>query len=108
MEDKRRFTRISYKHAVQYRTPGQSEPEACLACDLSEVGIRLNSFRFIPLKERMALTLDLDTDTPVNVQGQVIWVQRVPHSEYYQLGLAFDPDTDDRALQELQEYVQSH
>jgi hypothetical protein len=108
MEDKRRFTRIPFKEAIQYRTPGQSEAEACIACDLSEVGIRLNSFRFIPLRERMALTVQLDQEAPITVQGHVIWVQRVPHSEFYQVGLAFDPDTNDETLHELQKYIQTH
>ena len=104
MLEKRRFRRIAYKEPVQFRVPGQAEPEGCLACDLSEVGIRFNSHKFIPLQERMAITLEGN----INIQGQVMWVQRVPHSEYYQVGLAFDPDTDDQSLKELQEYIQSH
>ena len=108
MEEKRRFKRVPFKEPVQFRTPSQMEPGACLACDLSEVGIRLNSDKFIPLQERMALTLQVGAGNPINVQGHVAWIQRVPHSDYYQMGLAFDPDTDDRSLKVLQEYIQSH
>ena len=108
MLEKRRFRRIAYKEPVQFRVPGQAEPEGCLACDLSEVGIRLNSHKFIPLQERMAITLPVNDEDAIDIQGQVVWVQRVPHSEYYQVGLAFDPDTDDQSLKELQEYIQSH
>ena len=107
MENKRQSLRIPYREAVQFLTPGQSEPEACLACDLSEGGIRLNSFKFIPLHEKMALTLQVDTGNPIDVQGRVVWVQRVPHSEYYQVGLVFDPPPANEALEELQEYIQS-
>ena len=105
MENKRQFTRIPYKEAVQFRTQGQFEPEACTACDISEGGMRLNSFRFIPLKEKIALTLQFDVFNPIDIQGQVVWVQRVPHSEYYQIGLAFEPQA---SLKELQEYIESH
>lgn len=108
MEEKRRFKRITFREPVQFRTPGQMESASCLACDLSEVGIRLNSDKFIPLRERMAITLQMYTKNPVNFQGHVAWIQRVPHSEYYQLGLAFDPDIDDQSLRMLQEYIQSH
>jgi|SRR3989338_5128799 len=105
MENKRRFTRIPYKEAVQFRTQGQFESEVCIACDISEGGIRLNSFRFIPVKEKLALTLPVDPYNPVDIQSEVVWVQRVPHSEYYQVGLAFEPQA---SLPELQEYIQSH
>ena len=109
MEDKRRFRRITFKEPVQFRTRGHSEPEGCVGCDLSEVGIRLYSHNFIPIKEEMALTLQVDAEKQIDLQGRVVWVQRVPHSEYYQLGLEFaSQQPDNQSQKKLQEYIQSH
>ena len=99
MEDKRRFRRVAFREPVQFRTKAHSEPEGCVACDLSEVGIRLSSPNFIPIKEEIALTFRVDDGNQIDFNGRVVWVQRVPHSEYYQLGLEFAPPQADNQSQ---------
>lgn len=109
MEDKRRFRRIPFREPVQFRSKDHAEPAGCVAYDLSERGIRLNSQNFIAVKEELALTLQMDFGTQIDVQGRVVWVQRVPHAEYYQVGLEFPPGSaEPQAFTELQEYIQSH
>ena len=109
MEDKRRSRRINFREAVQFQTKSYIEPAGCLACDLSESGIKLNNNGFIAPNEEMSLTLQLAWGNQINLQGRVVWVQRVPHSEYYQMGLEFATrPVDSPNLEKLKEYVQSH
>ena len=108
MEDKRRFRRVAFKGPVQFRTKSQGEPAACVAYDLSERGIRLNSSDFIPAREEMVLTLQMDFGVQIDLPGRVIWVQRVPHAENYHIGLEFVQPADNQVLHELQEYIESH
>ena len=109
MEDKRRFRRVPFKEPVQFRTKDYLEPVGCVAHDISERGIRISSQDFIPLKEEVDLTLQMDFGIQVDVQGRVVWVQRVPHAEYYQVGLEFfSQQSNARVFEELQEYIQSY
>jgi hypothetical protein len=109
MEDKRRFRRIPFKEPVQFRIKEQAESAGCIAFDLSERGIRLTNQDFIPIRKEVTLTLQMDSGLQFDVQGQVVWIQRVPHSEYYQLGLEFSSQqADQKVFEELQEYLQAH
>lgn len=89
--EQRRFRRIFYASAVQYRlSPGQ-EPSGSLSCDYSVGGIRLRAHNFIPLKTKLFLDFVAPKEALKQVVGQVVWVQRLPHGETYQVGVEFEP-----------------
>jgi len=91
MEELRRFKRVAFSGAVQYRTTPWGESKGCLACDFSIGGIRLRVDDFIALNTDLFMDVALPTRNAFQVSGRVAWVQRVPHSESYQVGVEFRP-----------------
>ncbi len=58
--------------------------------DISQGGVGLISNKSINLDEKIAVELELmPGHEPVLMMGQVKWVDRIPESENYRLGLRF-------------------
>lgn len=93
MQERRRYKRIPFKEAVHFDLSQveniQSIYGGCLSCDLSEGGIRLYFNEFLPKKSPVQVDFVLKNDEVVNIGSQVVWIQKIPHAEYYQVGLEF-------------------
>ena len=108
MINKRQFRRINFREAVEFQIPGSSKWVGCLSHDLSEGGIRIRIPDFIPPKTEIMMNFALDRNKVVSATGRVIWVQRVPHGESYQLGLEFlDKGSNYFGKKRIRHYIES-
>ncbi len=89
-QEKRRFARVSFREPVQFKAAKDTVFSGSLAYDISEEGLRFQTDNFIPLNESLMLELKLDIEKSLSLHGKVIWVQMVPHSDRYQIGVKFD------------------
>jgi len=88
--EKRKFKRVRFTEPVSFHLKEPHNFGGCLARNLSEGGIQLNFNEFVPLDTEMTLQLKLDFPSKVvDVTGRVTWLQRVPHSDRYAVGLQF-------------------
>lgn len=106
--EQRQYVRIPFREPVGFRMRGPKGFGGCLAYDLSENGIRINFDQFVPLHSNMDFQMQFGNNPELfNVKGRVVWVQKVPHSERYQVGLQFeDADVFVQSQQKIHEYIQ--
>lgn len=98
-KEKRIFKRKSVAASVRYQLKSSREFGSTLSCDISEDGLRLNFDRFIPNNTDFLLQMNLPSATKViNAVAKVVWAQRVPHSDRYQLGLKFQEIQDKQRM----------
>ena len=103
MDEKRTARRVIFRRPIQFEVVGGSLPAVeaglgevqgkcfggCLGYDLSLGGIRLYANDFVALDTPLTVSFSLFNNDVINAEGRVVWVQRIPHSEYYQVGLQF-------------------
>jgi len=96
--EKRRYKRIVFREAIEFHVlpggpAGHGVPlpsfGGCLSWDLSEGGLRFRAYSFIPLNTDLSVEFSIDHDQSVTLIARVVWVQKLPHSEQYNLGLEF-------------------
>ena len=90
MEENRKYKRVTFREPIRYSDSPFNVGAGSLSCDLSEGGLRCYSEEFIPLNSEMTMELKLENSQKVQLKGQVVWVQRVPHAERYQVGIKFN------------------
>lgn len=112
--EKRRFRRVNFKKPLEFQTVEQRDGQPCLvkaatvSCDISEDGLRLYTYDFVPLGQELVLHFYLSEDIPLKVSGKVVWVQKIPHGEMYQVGIKFVENKETAAVkQALQNYIYS-
>ena len=109
--EKRKSERVKFQEAMDFQWKDTSLSGGCLACDLSERGVKINFNEFVPLNSEIELTFKFkDQPQVVTLLGKVVWVRQVPFSERYQLGLEFtgnDPDSISESSQEIHDYIKS-
>ena len=112
LEEKRKTERIRFQEALEFQWKNTPIQGGCLACDLSEGGIKINFNEFVPLNSEIELTLRLKGQPDVlMLLGRVAWVKQVPFSDRYQLGLEFsgsDPNSIAETNREICHYIKSH
>ncbi|MBM3248830.1 MAG: PilZ domain-containing protein [Candidatus Omnitrophica bacterium] len=109
LEDKNKDKRVSRRKvvsaSVRYEMKSTREFGSALACDISEGGLRLNFNKFIPSNTDFLLQLNLPSAAKViNAVGKVMWAQRIPHSERYQLGISFK-EMHEKQRTEISDYL---
>lgn len=78
--------------------------ESILTLDISRAGMGLLSSREIPVDEKIAVELDLDSERePVLVMGKVVWVEKLPDLEKFRLGMKFTDGLSDNATSRLKQ-----
>ena len=110
-EEKRRSERIRFQEPLDFQWKDNPLSGGCLACDLSERGIRINFNEFVPLNSEIELTMRLkDRPQVITLLGKVVWVRQVPFSDRYQLGLEFaegDRASFSESSQEIHDFIKS-
>ena len=90
--EKRQFPRFPFKQAVKFRIGEYSCPDGSLSRDLSRGGICLTVNEFVAVKSLVVIYLQLNKESRlIQIQGIVSWVQIIPDSERYQVGIHFAP-----------------
>jgi len=108
-EEKRRFDRIDFRSPLKYQLKDAQDLVGSLTCDLSEGGTKFNAEEFIPLSSELTVELDLEPNKPVAFHGRVSWVQLLPHSDRYQVGMEFeDSELYSDSRKEVRQYIESH
>lgn len=87
--EKRRSQRISVRQPVQFQSKDSATTSGSLSCDLSEGGVRIDTFRFLGVGTELALQIRLAPDQLVERAGQVVWVRQIPFAERYEAGVKF-------------------
>jgi len=91
-QEKRQFTRFSFRQPVLINRGEWQAEEGSLSGDVSEGGIRLSVNDFIPVGAPMMLEITLpDASEIIPVDGKVAWIRFLPYSERYQIGVQFGP-----------------
>lgn len=106
--ERRRHKRVRLNDPIQYQFKETSRFGGCIVRDLSEGGMRVNFEDFLPLHAEMVLQVKLQNiPKVVDLTGQVVWSQRIPFSERYQIGLQF-VSVDPGCQELLRSYIKSH
>lgn len=105
--EKRHYKRTRFSEPVRFQFKEESSFGGCLACDIGEGGMKVNFNDFIPLNTEMILQMKL-TNTPrvIDVTGQVAWLEKVPYSDRYHVGVRFTK-IDSQMQEGIRRYIQS-
>ena len=88
--EKRFGERVKFTESVQFQIMDTEYFGGCLACDISEHGVRINLNDFVPLDTEMQLSLRLAADQVIDCNAKVIWIHKLPYTDRYQAGLVFE------------------
>ncbi len=104
IEERRRYPRFNTHLPVRFQLKNQSSKFGYTSSkDISEGGIRLILNEFLrPKTEILLETIILGR--VVNPEAMVVWSQRIPYSDGYQIGLEFSR-VDALEKQKLKEYI---
>ncbi len=106
--EKRRTLRGRCSEAVTFRSKDFQRQGGCVACDLSEEGIKISCEDFIPVNSELILQMKLERIPQVmDLTGQVVWAQRVPHAERYHIGIKF-VGSDPLIKEDIRSYISHH
>ena len=106
--EKRRYRRVRFSEPVGFHLKTPNNFGGCLARDLSEGGIQLTLNEFVPLNSEITLQLKLSRfPKVVDVTGRVAWLQRVPYSDRYAVGLEFAKN-ETLSSQEIRQFINAH
>src|SRR3990167_4455124 len=106
--EKRRYGRLASRVEIQYRKIGETphSPVGSLAYDISGGGVKLLAHEFVPMGTKLRVGIPLEYPMKmINAVGRVVWVQKRPYTEQYDLGLEFlDINSEDQ--NDLVNYVE--
>lgn len=104
-KEQRQFPRVPLHGPLHFQVKTTSKFGSTVSRDISEGGIRFLSDDFVPVGTSMILEVNLDNSPKyINAVADVVWSQKVPHSERYQLGLRFS-EINEAYYQDICEYV---
>jgi len=76
--------------------------------DICQGGVGLISNKAIPVNEKIVVQIDLGpAEQPVLVLGEVRWVEKVQHSDYYRVGMSFCEDVGSGSRSRLKNYFKA-
>ena len=105
--EKRRYSRIELRQPVQFQSTNYALERGSLSCDLSEGGVRVDTYDFLPLGTELTLHIRLAVEKIVEYVGRVVWVRKFPFADRYQVGLEFSGDkTFLAAKRQLHEFIE--
>ena len=106
--DRRRHRRVEFREPVQYQLPSQNNYGGCLAADISAGGIRINFNDFVPLNAELVFQVFLNAVKSIRCVGRVVWVQKFPFSDRYQVGVQFrDDDATQESKKAIHQFIES-
>ncbi len=88
-QDKRRANRLRMHLPVTYKVMSNTSFGKTVTKDISKSGLRIVSDAFIPPLTELALQINLFSKI-LNPTAKVVWSQRLPYSDRYQVGIKFE------------------
>ena len=105
--EKRRSRRIELRQPIQFQSQNAALAGGSLSCDLSEGGVRVDMYDFVPLGTELTLNIRLAVEKIVEYVGRVVWVRKYPFADRYQVGLEFsDEKSFLAAKRQLHEFIE--
>jgi len=102
-EDKRRFFRVKLQSPVRFQIRGKPESNNAITDNVSTGGLCFNNDKFISPDTLLMLEFNV-LSRFLNPIGRVAWVNSLPRSERFKLGVEFvEFDTNSRNF--LNDYV---
>jgi len=90
VEERRRASRVQAYRPLRLRVPKSERVVETLTKDLATDGIRCVSTMPFPVSTELDLELVLSTGfDPVVTRGKTVWFRLIPHSEQFDIGIAF-------------------
>ena len=99
--DRREHPRFQAYRPVRLQRLGAPLVVETLTKDLGIGGLRCVSPRLFPVSSEVHVELVLSTgEEPFSVRGRAVWVRMIPHSEQFDIGIAFYdlPEANKRRL----------
>jgi len=88
LTEKRKYTRIPSRVPIDYKITHSRRYGKSITLDVSEEGIRAVFDNFVTPSTLICLDLNLATSV-INIYGEVVWSQRMAHSDRYTAGIKF-------------------
>ena len=63
-----------------------------MSCDLSEGGVRVDVYDFVPVNTELTLQIRVAVEKVIEYVGRVVWIRKFPFADRYQVGLEFSRD----------------
>ena len=90
METERRVTpRHRAYRPVRLRQPGGIPFVETLTKDLAGGGLRCLTPMPLPVATTLTVEIGISAEEPLEVRGRTAWLRLIPHSEQFDLGIAF-------------------
>ena len=88
--ERRNAPRVRAYRPVRIVKPGTSHVVETLTKDIGMGGVRCISPGLFPVSSEVSVEVVLSTgEEPFTVRGRAIWFQTIPHSEQFDIGIAF-------------------
>jgi c-di-GMP-binding flagellar brake protein YcgR len=88
--ERRSFKRFKFQQPVEFHTKDTSLVAGSLSGDISQGGIRLRLFKFLPIQSEVTLSVYLNPTQLLECSGRVVWIEEDPGSERFQIGIEFE------------------
>ena len=89
-DERRAVPRFRAYLPVRIQKPGTPHVVETLTKDLGVGGVRCLSATLFPIATEVSVELVLSTgEEPFSVRGRAVWFRMIPHSEQFDLGIAF-------------------
>ncbi|MDP3142968.1 MAG: PilZ domain-containing protein [Candidatus Omnitrophota bacterium] len=106
-KEQRQFPRVSFDSPLRFQIKSTHKFGSTVCRDISEGGIRFLTEDFVPIGTSIVLEVNLGVlPKVINAVADVVWSQKMAHSDRYQVGLKFC-EMDEPYHQDVCEYVKS-
>ena len=105
MEERRREERVKVTVPVTFFSDGKAFPASTI--DISPHGVRILSDVFLPVKEKVKLSLWSDRGTTFTFLFDTIWCKELPHFRKYEVGLRLINDNK-RGQKSLRSFLDNY
>ncbi len=105
MEERRREERVKVTVPVTFFSDGKAFPASTI--DISPHGVRILSDVFLPVKEKVKLSLWSARGTTFTFLFDTIWCKELPHFRKYEVGLRLINDNK-RGQKSLRSFLDSY
>ncbi|HBR14701.1 MAG TPA: hypothetical protein DD723_04040 [Candidatus Omnitrophica bacterium] len=107
--EKRYAKRIKLSSPVHFQGKDPSQYGGCLSRDLSEGGIQVSLYDFVPIHSILTLQVQLAQEKVVDCLARVVWIEKHPSMLRYQVGLEFVATEDIlKAKKEIYQFIKSY
>lgn len=102
--ERRRFTRVKFKTALQYHIRGRGDYRHTLTEDIGEGGVKFSDTVFLAPQTHLMLKFNT-LDKILQPIARIAWVSHIPHTDRYLYGAEF-VETDPETQKSLKNFIE--